>query len=94
MKREVAAYSCDNCHRKLPRNSNLDIVTSISEGGVWSRLHVQIMRKHGIQNKFEIDQADLCRPCTIDLLSDALKRVRKGERATAGTESGDQVGWN
>jgi hypothetical protein len=88
-------YTCERCGCKLKtcRNS-MAIVTSLKESAWWSRLHVQILHIHGIDNSSEVEQAELCQSCTIWLLSDALERVRKGERATKGTEASVQRNWD
>ena len=93
-KSEVISFSCDKCGKYLPtyRNS-MDIMTSLRETGSWSRLHVQIIHRHGFDNNATVEQADLCKTCAENLLADALKRVRAGERATEGTESSGQEKW-
>lgn len=100
MKETHTAYSCDKCGKRLRTDKNsLDIVTSLSEDVYWSRLHVQIIHTHGIHthgihNDGTTEPAELCRQCTVDLLKNALKRIQKGERATAGTEGIEQGGWS
>lgn len=88
-------YHCDHCEKKLKYYSNsLDIMTTKRDGSIgWSRLNVKVEHHHGSHNDEEVDQAELCKKCAIELLEDALKRVRKGERATKGTESSDEEGW-
>lgn len=79
-------YLCDHCGKKLPTHSNhLAIVTSKNDDSRnWSRLHVTIERHHGIHNDAEIEAADLCKGCAVKLLTDALKRVKAGERLSKG----------
>ena len=87
-------YSCDKCGGALEgwRNS-LNIVTEQTDSYLWSRLHVNVIHKHGGSNSGEEGFADLCQPCAVALLTDALQRVSRGERATAGTEDSHQHGW-
>lgn len=89
-------YYCDRCNKKLPTHSNsMAIVTSLSEQSIgWSRLTVIIQHHHGSHNEGETKPADLCKPCTIFLLTDALKRVKGGERMSAGFESIDMLKFN
>lgn len=95
MKRLIETHNCDKCGGDLPTSKNsLDIVTSVTEGsGAWARLHVKIMLHHGINNSSRTEDADLCQRCAIELLKDALQRVRMGERSTAGTENSLQGNW-
>ena len=94
MKTEQVTYSCDKCGKKLKTSNNtLDIKTSLSEDGYWARLHVRIIHIHGMHNDGTTEEAELCKSCASGLLEDALKRVRKGERASAGTEEVEQCGW-
>jgi hypothetical protein len=94
MRNETTTYHCDKCGKKLKTCDNsMNIVTSLSESLYWSRLHVQITRIHGMHNDENIDQAELCKSCAVGLLTDALKRVKAGERATAGTETSEQGDW-
>jgi hypothetical protein len=93
MKNETVSYSCDRCGKKLKDSSPLNIVTSLDESTCWSRLHIQIIEIHGVNNNSNTEQADLCQPCAAGLLADALKRVRAGERATKGAETSEQEGW-
>lgn len=94
MENKVSTYNCDKCGNKLKTcNNSMDIVTSISEDTYWSRLHVQVVHHHGMHNDGTRDQADLCKTCAIKLLTDAVNRIRKGERATAGTEDSEQNNW-
>lgn len=80
-------HHCDKCEKKLPDSSNVMIQTSISEvSHAWSRLRLTIEHRHGFHNNSKIDPADLCQSCTIALLTDALKRVKNGERVSAGVE--------
>ena len=54
----------------------------------WQPFHVKIHFHSG-----EVREADLCKTCATFLLVDALRRVRAGERATAGSEGIEQRGW-
>lgn len=93
-KQETTTYHCDRCGKQLEHSRNsVDIVTSLKESGYWSRLHVQILHRHGVNNDATVEQADLCQPCASHMLDDALQRIRHGERATAGTESALQGTW-
>lgn len=88
-------YHCDNCGKTLKNcDNNLEIVTYKDDSSYhWSRLRVKIEYSHGCHNDGETDDADLCKKCALLLLNDAIKRIEKGERATAGAESCDQKGW-
>lgn len=91
---KIEKYYCDKCKKELSTwHNNLEIVTSLTDGSLWSRLHVKIEYHHGVGNDFKKDEADLCQECAVELLSDALNRVRKGERATAGVESPTKQTW-
>lgn len=46
-----------------------------------------------MHNDSTTDRAELCKTCTLKLLGDAMARIRKGERATAGVEESDQARW-
>ena len=93
-KSETTTYHCDKCGKTLKTCDNdMDICTSISESSYWRRLHVKIEHAHGMHNDGTTEQADLCKPCAVALLADALKRVKAGERATAGTQDIDQQNW-
>lgn len=94
MKTQHTTYACEKCSKKLKSNQNaINIRTSLSENGYWSRLHVKIEHIHGVHNDATTEPADLCKACTIQLLTDALKRIRNGERATAGTEGIEEGKW-
>lgn len=96
MKHQIEKYNCDNCGNELPGHRNsLNIVTSLYEGSGsgWARLHIRIKLRSGIHNDANTTDADLCKACAVNLLKDALKRVQDGERATKGTESSTQGGW-
>ena len=71
------------------------IVTELSDkfASYWSRLRVQIIYAHGMHNDRDEKEAELCQTCAIDLLTDALKRIRKGERVTSGYEDINQSAW-
>lgn len=94
MKHTTENYNCDKCGANLKTSRNaLNIVTTLSDSLFWSRLHVKIKLHSGMHNDGKWEDADLCKKCAIELLSDALKRVRKGERATAGAEEVEQKQW-
>lgn len=91
---ETTTYICDKCGKKLKTcNNSMDIVTSISESSYWSRLHVRVIHIHGMHNDATEENAELCKTCASVILADALKRVRAGERTTAGTEDSEQNNW-
>lgn len=89
-------YYCDLCSRKLPTfKNNLTIVTEKnSSSAFWSRLSVKVDYCSGVHNDGTTRDAELCKPCAVRLLTDALKRVKAGERATKGSESSDLEGWH
>jgi hypothetical protein len=88
-------YNCDKCNKKLKTYSNsIDIVTSLSEGSCWERLHVRIQNNSGVHNNGKLREAELCKNCAILLLEDALKRIKNGERASEGTEHSELQKWN
>lgn len=88
------SYSCERCRKDLKSDRNtLNIVTVLSDSGYWSRLHVRIEHIHGVHNDATIEKAELCKACTVFLLNDALTRIHKGERASAGTEDIEQGRW-
>jgi len=86
-------YSCDLCSKKLDGHKSLNIVTEIRDDTYWERLHLRVINQSGVHNDSDDREADLCKKCAVRLLTDALKRVKAGERATAGTESSNQEGW-
>jgi hypothetical protein len=94
-KHKETTYHCDKCDKKLKScNNTLQIVTKISEDDVfWDRLYLQIFRRHGAHNKGSEEQADLCKGCAVEILTDALERVKKGERISIGVVSPYQEGW-
>lgn len=89
------SYICDNCGKKLKTCDNhLNIMTSKSESSYyWKRIHVLIKTRTGYDNNGEERNSDLCVICAIQLLNNALIRVKGGERATAGTEKIGQCFW-
>lgn len=94
MKHIIETYSCDLCGKKLETyNNKLNIVTEIREENPWMRLHVRIIRRHGMHNDITEESAELCKDCVVKLLTDAVKRVKEGERATAGVESIEMGTW-
>lgn len=94
MKTEHTTYQCEVCGKKLPSwHNSLNIKTSLREEGYWSRLHVKIEHVHGVHNNATTEQADLCKKCAVGLLKDALRRITKGERASAGTEGIEEGKW-
>lgn len=92
-RRETITYACEKCGKTIAGPNNLNIVTSLSEDAYWSRLHVGIIHHHGMYNDGTREPADLCQSCAVALLEDAAARVKRGERASAGTEGTDQRGW-
>ena len=56
-------------------------------------LHVKIEHHHGCHNDGETENADLCQECAIKLLTHALMEVKKGVRATIGTQSIYEETW-
>lgn len=91
---ETTSYHCDKCGKKLKTyNNTLKIIKEISTRAFWSRFRLRIEYIYGMHNDATTNDADLCQACAIELLSDALDRVKKGERASAGTETPDQKGW-
>lgn len=96
MKTEITKYSCDKCGKTLRTcNNKLDIVTDLNgeDSNPWARLHINIIHRHGMHNDSTEEPAELCKGCAINLLTDALKRIKAGERATAGTETINMGKW-
>lgn len=94
-KNETVSYECDKCGKKLKGYNNaLNIVTSLSEGGYWSHLHVRILHRSGVHNDAKERDADLCKSCAVRMLTDAVARIRKGERCTAGAGEVKEQKWN
>lgn len=86
----TSSSTCDNCGKKLPTHqNNVEIVTSKSESSFWRRLHIRIELHNGMHSK----DADLCKVCAIELLQDAVARIKKGERLTAGVEHSEESKW-
>lgn len=54
---------------------------------------MKVEYSHGVHNDGETEDAALCKPCAVKLLTNALKRVKAGERATKGVESSKQEDW-
>lgn len=81
-------HACDNCEKQLTTHSNHVVIqTSKDENSYgWRRLRVTVELHHGVHNDGTQELADLCQQCAIKLLEDALKRVRAGERSSAGVE--------
>lgn len=92
---KTTSYFCDKCGNQLNNSDNsLNIVTSLREySSSWSRLHIQITHQHGAHNDWKEEDADLCQSCAYELLADALKRVKAGERLSAGVASSDIEKW-
>ncbi len=87
-------WRCDKCGKKIPRENELNIVTSLSEQNIgWARLHVVVAYHHGSHNDGKKRPAQMCKTCTLKLLKDAVNRVTAGERASAGTEEVEKEGW-
>lgn len=90
----ISTTSCDNCGKKLPTcQNNVEIVTSKSESSFWRRLHICIKLHSGVHNDGYTKDADICKDCAIKLLGDAIVRIRKGERLTAGVKHSTQSDW-
>lgn len=90
-------YYCDLCNKELKTTSNtLAIVTEMERylSSRWARLTVKIVCSSGFHNDGKTTEAELCKTCATNLLTDAVKRVRNGERATKGVESSNQEGWS
>lgn len=85
----LTEYSCDNCGRVLPSASNHVVInTDIrTDSAAWSRLRVTVHHHHGSHNDGNVHPADLCKSCAVALLTDALARVREGERVSAGVDA-------
>lgn len=95
MKHTKEEYYCDRCGKKLKTWANaIDLVTSLRETQCWARLHVVILHRHGMHNDATTERAELCKNCSVELLRDALNRALKGERASAGTEAVEELGWD
>ena len=86
-------YTCDKCGKKLKTCNNVMAIVSDGMSAYWRRLRVQVIHCHGMHNDGTEEQAELCKSCAVELLTDALKRVRKGERASAGAEDSYQNNW-
>jgi len=94
MKIQTTIYSCDRCGKKLRTcNNSIDIVTELHKDNPWSRLHVNIIHRHGVHNDSTEEEAELCQECATNILTDAVKRIKIGERATAGTETIEMRKW-
>lgn len=88
----VTKHNCDRCRKHLPDKSNIAIRTEVNGGSfAWSRLTVHITLYSGSHNSGFNEPADLCKKCTITLLTDALSRVTKGERITGGIDGIDML---
>lgn len=92
-------YRCDNCGKSLKTHDNHVVIQTEKEGyettgsAYWSRIRVVIEHHHGVHNDGKKEKADLCKKCTIEILKDALARVRKGERMSKGIESIEKLGF-
>lgn len=91
-------YYCDKCHKKLGTFMNdVAIITRPGDDNkdpFWQRFNVGINFSCGIHNdQSENRAAELCQACTAELLEDATKRVRAGERKTKGYGDSEQQGW-
>jgi hypothetical protein len=96
-KQEHTTYTCDRCGKKLPTFANkVAIVTKLNppEDKWWRRIILEFSYHHGFNNGGEQSSADLCKPCTLWLLRDSIKRITAGERITKGYQSIEQKGWN
>lgn len=97
MKIEKLEFYCDKCGKKLKTfSNNCCIVTEISKGngGPWQRLKLKIENHHGMHNDGHSEDAALCKKCVLQILTDAKKRVLKGERVTAGEGQIGQLGFD
>lgn len=86
-------FACDKCHKKMGHTNNMNIVTKLDESTHWSRLHIQITHISGLHNNSTKRAAEMCKNCTLELLRDAIGRISRGERMTAGVQSSEQQGW-
>jgi len=90
-------YNCDKCNKRLPTDGNeIVIQTDLTKEweNPWSRLRVTIEHYHGYHNDSETEPADLCQKCAIEVLTDALKKVKSGVRMTAGVETIKELKFN
>jgi hypothetical protein len=90
-------YSCDKCGKKLRTHGNqVAIQTDLTKewDNPWSRLRVVIEHHHGYHNDGEVNPADLCQKCAIEILTDALKQVKSGVRMTKGVQSVNVLKFN
>lgn len=92
-------YSCDRCGKRLPTFNNHIVIQTNKNGDddyrtYWERFRVTIEYHHGVHNNGERGPADLCQPCAVALLTDALKRVKDGERLSEGVESSHMLKFN
>lgn len=96
MKSTQTTFFCDKCNCRLKTyGNNLNICSELKDSSSphWSRLHVKIEHRHGMHNDGTTKDAELCQSCAIQLLEDALNRVKSGERATKGTQGSEQGSW-
>jgi len=95
---KTTSYICDLCGKPVKAcNSTIDIVTDTSSSPgscVWSRLHILIQHHHGVHNSSTREDAILHQNCAIHILTDALNRVKNGERATKGSQSIYEEKWS
>lgn len=83
MTNQTTHHHCDKCGKKLKSCDNNVVI--MTEGSInLSHLRVIVEYRYGRDDK---QPADLCQSCAATLFADAARRVRSGERATAGTES-------
>jgi hypothetical protein len=73
------------------QRSHSIIISEVSYA--WSRLRVTIEHRHGAHNASKTNAADVCQSCAIALLTDALERIRKGERVSAGVSDIKAIAW-
>lgn len=85
MTKQTTTYCCDSCGKDLSTEKcNLNITTTKHGSGIsGSKLHVMIIHRN---EQIGSENADLCQQCCIEILEDALGRVKNGERSSEGTE--------
>jgi hypothetical protein len=96
VKHTETKYHCDKCGKSLETWGNAVVIqTSLHEHSPsWSRLCVVIEHRHGVHNDGTTEHADLCQSCAVAILTDALERVQKGERMSAGVETSKMLGFD
>lgn len=90
-------FACDKCKKKLKTcNNDCVIVTDIGPSGsrFWAILKISIDHVSGFNNDADHRKAELCKTCAIEMLKDAIKRIKAGERITKGEQESEQQGWD